>query len=53
MIDRLEDLLKQGWEERGKFADLQILAKDTQRILYDPKEQQVYLKYEVDLGVKQ
>ena len=45
---KLEDLVKDGWLDKGNFAGYQILGKENERLLYDPTKQTVHLRYELN-----
>jgi len=42
----VEDLIKEGWKNTYiLYADMEIYKKDNERILYDNKNQKIYIKY--------
>ncbi len=43
---KLVELTQEGYEEIGNYAGWKILAKETDRILYDPKTDKVDFTYE-------
>ena len=45
----VEDLIKEGWKNTYiLYADMEIYKKDNERILYDKKNQEIYIKYFID-----
>ena len=47
MMTKLEDLVKEGWEQKGEYAGYLIYGKEGERMLYNPQKQEVYLKYDL------
>ena len=48
MNNTLEKLTEGGWDKVGDFVDYEIYRKEYQRILYDPKTDEIFLKYNFD-----
>jgi hypothetical protein len=44
---KLEELLKNGWEYKGTSYGYQILGNGEKRILYDVKKQEIQLTYTI------
>lgn len=46
-INTLEKIATEGFKEtKQNFADLQIYKKNNEYILYDPKKNEIYMRFE-------